>query len=273
MDLAEHFSIHGRTALVTGGSRGIGRGIATTLAAAGATVIVTARSANGLEETKAEVEAAGGSAVAIPADLQDEAAPLRLFEAATASCGAIDILVNNAAADRWSMAGPAQLMAVEDFDATLVTNLRAPFLLTGLVARAMIEGGGGAIVHVTSLAGDVGAANLAAYSASKGALTRWAEATAAEWGQYGIRVNCLSPGFIQTEGARGSWGDPQRRARMEAATSLGRLGQPKDIGLATLFLVSDAAAFITGETLHVDGGLLVGMPRAVLAGAGPQPTR
>ena len=220
---------------------------------------MTARSADGLEATKAEVEAAGGSAVAITADLQDEAEPLRLVEEATAACGAIDILVNNAAADRWSMAGPAHLMAVEDFDATVLTNLRAPFLLTRLVARGMIERGGGAIVHVTSLGGDIGAANLAAYSATKAALTRWAEATAAEWGPYGIRVNCVAPGFIQTEGSRGSWSDPQRRARIEAATSLGRLGQPKDIGLATLFLVSEAGAFITGETLHVDGGFLVGL--------------
>jgi NAD(P)-dependent dehydrogenase (short-subunit alcohol dehydrogenase family) len=183
----------------------------------------------------------------------------RLVEEATAAGDGIDILVNNAAAHRLSMLGPAHRMPIESFDATVLTNLRAPFLLTQLIVNGMIERGkGGAVIHITSVSQAVGAANLAAYSATKAAVARWAEATAAEWGAYDIRVNCVAPGLTETEAARGVWGDPEVRARVEATTCLGRLGQPEDIGLATLFLASKAAGYITGQTLHVDGGTVVG---------------
>ena len=259
MDLARLLSLEGQTALVTGASRGIGQAIATTLAGAGAQVVLTARSLDGLEATRAAIEADGGKAVVVPADLDDDADLRRLFDAATAAGDGVDVLVNNAAAHRLAMLGPSHRMPIESFDATVRTNLRAPFLLTQLVVNDMIERGrGGAVIHVTSVSESVGAANLAAYSATKAAMARWAEASAAEWGAYDIRVNCVAPGLTETEAAKGVWGDPAVRAKVEATTCLGRLGQPEDIGLATLFLASKAAGYITGQTLHVDGGTIVG---------------
>jgi len=259
VDLGRLLSLEGRTALVTGASRGIGRAIATTLAGAGARVVVTARSQDGLEETKAAIESDGGSAVVVPADLDRDDELRRLVGTATAAGDGVDILVNNAAAHRLSMLGPSHLMPIESFDATVLTNLRAPFLLTQLVVNDMIERGrGGVVIHITSVSQAVGAANLGAYSATKAAVARWAEASAAEWGAYGIRVNCVAPGLTETEAARGVWGNPEVRAKVEASTCLGRLGQPEDVGLATLFLASDSAGYITGQTLHVDGGTVVG---------------
>jgi NAD(P)-dependent dehydrogenase (short-subunit alcohol dehydrogenase family) len=259
VDLAGLLSLEGQTALVTGASRGIGRAIAIALGGAGARVVVTARSVDGLLETKSAIESDGGQAVVVPADLDDDGELQRLFEAATAAGDGVDVLVNNAAAHRLAMLGPSHRMPMESFDATVRTNLRAPFLLTQLVVNDMIErGNGGSIVHVTSVSQAVGAANLAAYSATKAAIARWAEASAAEWGAYDIRVNCVAPGLTETEAARGVWGDPAVRAKVEATTCLGRLGQPEDVGLATLFLASKAAGYITGQTLYVDGGTIVG---------------
>ena len=258
MDFPGAFSLSGRTALVTGASRGIGAGVARVLGQAGAHVILTARSAEALNDVAREITDAGGTATAVPADLA-AADGIDELLAAAAALGPIDVLVNNAAAHRLSMAGPSHLMSIEDFDTTMDVNVRSLFQLTQRIVRGMIEAGqGGSIVHVTSVAASVGPANLGIYAASKAALATWAQASAAEWGAYGIRVNCVAPGLIETEASRGAWEDPARRAAHEAANCAGRLGHPDDIGWATLYLASPAAAFVTGTTLQVDGGLVVG---------------
>lgn len=256
MTLQETFGLAGKTAIVTGASRGIGRGIATVFGEAGAQVVLAARGVDNLESAKAEIEAAGGSAVVIPTDLSDRDARAQLVQRTLEECGKIDILVNNAAARRWSLTGDAHEMDYDNFADTLDLNVLSPFELTQLAGRHMIERGeGGAIVNVVSIASWMGIPRLGAYSASKAALMRWSESTAVEWGEYGIRINNVGPGFIKTDETRGTWENPQMLAQVTGSTPLGRIGQPEDIGHACLFLASDAASFITGQTLYVEGGL------------------
>ncbi|MEE9277980.1 MAG: 3-oxoacyl-ACP reductase family protein [Dehalococcoidia bacterium] len=255
MAIPDAFSVQGRTAIVTGASRGIGRGIALVFGGAGANVVVAARSADQIEGVKNEIESAGGRAIAVKTDVAQYDDLRRLVEETKSAFGGIDILVNNAAASRWSLAGDAHEMSAEDFDVTMNVNMRAPFLLTQLVGREMIaRGRGGAIVNITSIGGWMGIPHLGVYSASKAALMRWSESTAAEWGQYGIRINCVGPGFTKTDETRKVWDDPDALAHLKATTPLGRPGEPEDIAYATLFLASRAADFITGQTLYVEGG-------------------
>ena len=254
--LPEIFSLAGKTAIVTGASRGIGRGIATVLSGAGAQVVLAARGVDNLEAVRAEIEATGGRALVLPTDISDRAARTHLVERTIEVFGKIDVLVNNAAAPRWSLTGLAQDMDYGNFETTLQVNVLAPFDLTQLVGKHMIERGeGGAIVNIVSIAAWMGIPRLGAYSASKAALMRWSESTAVEWGPYGIRVNNVGPGFIQTDETRGTWEDPAQLAQITGVTPLGRIGQPEEIGHACLFLASDASSFITGQTLYVEGGL------------------
>ena len=256
MSLQEIFSLTGKTAIVTGASRGIGRGIATVLGEAGAQVVLAARGVENLETVRAEIEAAGGQALVVPTDVSSRDDRLQLVQRTLAAYGKIDVLVNNAAARRWSLTGLAQDMDYENFETTLQVNVLAPFELTQLVGRHMIERGqGGVIVNIVSIASWMGIPRLGAYSASKAALMRWSESTAVEWGPHNIRINNIGPGFIQTDETRGTWDDPEQLAQITGVTPLGRIGQPEEIGHACLFLASDASAFITGQTLYVEGGL------------------
>ena len=256
MSLQELFSLRGKTAIVTGASRGIGRGIATVFGQAGAQVVLAARGVENLESLRAEIEAAGGEALVVPTDVSERDAQERLVQRTLEAYGKIDVLVNNAAARRWSLTGLAHEMDYDNFATTLEINVLAPFQLTQLVGRHMIERGeGGAVVNIVSIASWMGIPRLGAYSASKAALMRWSESTAVEWGPYGIRINNVGPGFIQTDETRATWDDPEQLAQIMGVTPLGRIGQPADIGHACLFLASQAASFITGQTLYVEGGL------------------
>jgi NAD(P)-dependent dehydrogenase (short-subunit alcohol dehydrogenase family) len=256
MSLQEIFSLAGKTAIVTGASRGIGRGIATVLGEAGAQVVLAARGVENLEAVRAQIEAAGGQALVVPTDVSEPNAQAQLVQRTLDTYGKIDVLVNNAAARRWSLTGLAHEMDYDNFETTLKVNVLAPFQLTQLVGRHMIERDqGGAIVNIVSIASWMGIPRLGAYSASKAALMRWSESTAVEWGPYGIRVNNVGPGFIQTDETRATWDDPEQLAQITGVTPLGRIGQPEDIGHACLFLASDASAFVTGQTLYVEGGL------------------
>jgi 3-oxoacyl-[acyl-carrier protein] reductase len=235
-------SLEGKTALVTGGSRGIGRAIALELARAGASVVVGYRS--GREEAEAVAEEAGGRAV--QADVSDPTEAKRLVEEA----GELDVLVNNAGLTR---DGLIVRMSDEDWRVVLDTNLGGVFHTCRAAARGMMKRRAGAIVNVSSIVGVHGNPGQTNYSASKAGIIGFTKALARELGERGVRANVVAPGYVRTRLTE-VLGE-ELTGQMLANTPLGRLGEPEDVASAVRFLSSDEAAFITGEVLLVDGGL------------------
>jgi NAD(P)-dependent dehydrogenase (short-subunit alcohol dehydrogenase family) len=243
------FALHGRTALVTGASRGIGAAIAVALDRAGARVALSARDRSRLDEVAASLQ---NSPVIIEADLADVAAPPRLAAAALDEFQTVDILVNNAAA-------AARLPTLE-LDATLIDNLyavnvRAPLLLITALLPAMQKSGRGSIINLSSVSGVVGTPRRAAYAATKGALDAATRSLARELGGDGIRVNAVAPGVVDTDLWARNKAIPGVTEQIDAQTALGRWAVPEDIADVVVFLASDAARFITGETICADGGM------------------
>jgi 3-oxoacyl-[acyl-carrier protein] reductase len=240
--VADFGSLEGRTAVVTGGSRGIGRAIAAELARAGATVVLGYRS--GAEEAR---EAAGEiGCTAVQADVSNPEEAKRLVEEA----GDVDILVNNAGVTR---DGLLARMPDEDWDVVIDTNLRGTFNTCRAVTRGMMKRRSGAIVNVSSIVGVHGNPGQTNYSASKAGIIGFTKALARELGSRGIRANVVAPGYISTRLTNEL--PEELKNAMLANTPLGRFGDPEDVAGAVRFLCSDAAAFVTGEVLLVDGGL------------------
>jgi 3-oxoacyl-[acyl-carrier protein] reductase len=235
-------SLEGRTALVTGGSRGIGRAIATELANAGAEVVIGYRS--GADEAKEAASEVGGKAVQADVSNADDAK--RLVEEA----GDVDILVNNAGVTR---DGLLARMSDEDWDVVIDTNLRGTFNTCRAVTRGMMRRRAGAIVNVSSVVGLHGNPGQANYSASKAGIIGFTKALARELGSRGVRANVVAPGYISTRLTNEL--PEELKGAMLANTPLGRFGEPEDVAGVVRFLVSDEAAFVTGEVLLVDGGL------------------
>lgn len=244
--------LRGRTALVTGSTSGIGRGIALALAAEGAHVAVSGRDAARGATTVEAIRAAGGRADFISADIGASAAAARgLAEEATVVLGGrIDILVNNAGI---YPVGPTTAVTDETLEALLAINIRAPHALVAVIAPAMAARGGGSIVNIGSWMGSLGIGFSALYGATKVALEQMSRSWAAEYGPSGVRVNSVAPGVVLTEGNEGA---KDVIAQMVAPTPAGRVGTPDDIGKAVVFLASDDASFIHAATLAVDGGIL-----------------
>jgi 3-oxoacyl-[acyl-carrier protein] reductase len=240
--MPEFCSLEGRTALVTGGSRGIGRAIAAELATGGADVVIGYRS--GAEEAGEVAGEIGGKAV--QADIADPEQAKRLVEEA----GEVDILVNNAGVTR---DGLLARMSDEDWDVVIDTNLRGTFNTCRAVTRGMMKRRSGAIVNVSSIVGVHGNPGQTNYSASKAGIIGFTKALARELGSRGVRANVVAPGYISTR-LTNELPDELKDA-MLANTPLGRFGDPEDVAGAVRFLCSDAAAFVTGEVLLVDGGL------------------
>jgi 3-oxoacyl-[acyl-carrier protein] reductase len=235
-------SLDGRTALVTGGSRGIGRAIATELAKAGAQVVIGYRS--GADEAQSVASEIGGRAV--QADVSDPEEAKRLVEEA----GEVDILVNNAGITR---DGLLARMSDDDWHTVLDTNLGGTFNTCRAVSRGMMKRRSGAIVNVSSIVGVHGNPGQTNYSASKAGIIGFTKALARELGSRGVRANVVAPGYISTRLTNELPEELQQA--MLANTPLGRFGDPEDVAGAVRFLCSDAAAFVTGEVLLVDGGL------------------
>jgi 3-oxoacyl-[acyl-carrier protein] reductase len=242
-----------RVAIVTGGSRGIGRAISTALAAAGATVVVNYRSnAAAADETIAAITASGGKAIAIQADVANGDDVKRLFSEVNSAYGRLDILVNNAGITRDTL---MMRMKDDDWDAVLDTNLKSQFLTTRAAISTMVRARYGRIINITSVVGLMGNAGQANYAAAKAGIIGFTKSVAREIGSRSITVNAVAPGFIDTE-LTAVLNDDMREA-LKKQIPLGRLGSPEDVAGVVTFLASDQAAYITGQTFNCDGGMVM----------------
>lgn len=246
--------LRGKAALVTGGTRGIGRGISLALGAAGARTIVSGRDLRSAEDVAAEIVAAGGAAEVLTADLMDDGSVAALVGDAVARFGDLDVLVNNAGIDADA---PAIDYELETWRRVLRFNLEVPFRLSQQAAQHFVAGGRpGAIVNIASVLGQVGTADACSYVAAKHGLVGLTKSLAIEWASRGVRVNAIAPGLIQTDMTSYLWNSDVAAAYVKGRIPLGRIGQPRDIGGAVVLLASDAGDFIQGETLAIDGGFL-----------------
>jgi NAD(P)-dependent dehydrogenase (short-subunit alcohol dehydrogenase family) len=249
------FDLTGKVAIVTGSSRGIGRSIAENLAAHGARVVISSRKADACATVVAAIRAAGGEAIAIPANISDKAGLQQLVDGTRAAFGPIDILVCNAASNPYF--GPAAGMGDEVFEKIMRNNVLSNHWLCTMVRPDMAAKKDGAIIIVSSIGGLKGSTEIGAYCISKAADMQLARNLACEWGPDNIRVNCIAPGLIKTDFARALYEDPKRKAAAEARFPLRRLGEPDDIGGIAVMLASRAGAFITGQSIVADGGATI----------------
>jgi gluconate 5-dehydrogenase len=248
------FRLDGKRGLVTGGSRGIGFGIAKALAEAGADIALVARSEDQLREARERLEATGRRIWLFPFDMGQVDGIDELYARITAETGGIDILINNAGGTR---RGPAESMSSEDWDFVINLNLTSVFTLCRAFARQRIESGNpGKIVNIASLMSESVREQNAPYAASKGGIRQLTKALAVDWARYGINVNAIGPGYIRTELTQSLWTDDKFDQWVRERTPAGRWGSPEDLAYAALFLVSPASDFITGHILYVDGGFL-----------------
>ncbi|MBK9545018.1 glucose 1-dehydrogenase [Candidatus Amarobacter glycogenicus] len=248
-----NFSLAGKVAIVTGGSRGIGRSIAVALAEAGADVCVAARKVEALEESVAAIRATGRKGIAVPTNVRDMDALQNLVNETKAQLGRIDILVNNAATN--PVFGPIANIDERAWDTTMNTNVKSAFFLSKMVREAMKEHGeGGTIINVSSTGGFRAGGGLGTYSVSKAAIIMLTQVCAKEWGVDGIRVNCIAPGLIKTEFSRALWDNEAALKNSRAQSPLRRIGEPDEMAGACVYFASEASSFTTGQTLILDGG-------------------
>ena len=249
-----HFSLSGKTALITGASRGIGLAIAQVYARSGANVILNARKPDVLAAAVASITDEGLSACALPMNAGwPEKAP-ELVAAAVAMFGGLDILVNNAAAN--PIFGPVELATPEVFTKIMNVNLHAPFELAKAARPHMQARGGGSIINMSSIGGRHPEPGLGIYSVSKAALLSLTQVLATEWGADNITVNAICPGLIKTDFSSALWSDAKTLQHMLRKQPVKRIGEGEDIAAMALYLASDAARFTTGATFTVDGGYL-----------------
>jgi gluconate 5-dehydrogenase len=250
------FSLTGKSALVTGGSGGIGRALSVALAEAGAAVAVHGRDEQDLEETGRQIEAAGGRAVILRAELADVEACRKLVADTVRELGRLDVLVNCAGTNRRR---PLAEATAEDFDYLMAVNLRSAFILCQEARAVMKAHGGGKIINIGSLTTTWGLGGVGVYGMTKSALGHLTKTLAVEWARDNIQVNCLAPGFIMTPlTEKGLWGDEVRRKWILDRVPARRPGEPEDLLGTALLLASRASDFLTGQVITVDGGLLAG---------------
>ncbi len=249
------FDMSGQTAVVTGSSRGIGLAIAHALAEAGANVVVSSRKAEACDAAVKEITAKGGKAIAVPANISRREDLENLIAETRKQFGPVNALICNAASNPYF--GPSSGMSDEVFNKVMQNNVLSNHWLSQLVYPDMKAAGGGSIVIVSSIGGLKGSAEIGLYCISKAADMQLARNLAVEWGPDNIRINCIAPGLIKTDFARALYEDPTRKAAAEARYPLRRLGEPDDIAGAAVMLSSRAGAFLTGQTIVIDGGVTV----------------
>ncbi len=254
------FDLTGHVALVTGTSRGLGQYFARALARSGADLVLTSRKREDLTAFQQEIESLGRKAVAVELDVRDEASITRMAEQAQAAFGSIDILVNNAGCN---VRKPALDISWQDWNQVLDTNLRGSFFVAQAIARQMVPRGYGRIVNIGSVTSVFGYAGLAPYTASRGGIRQLTMSLADEWGRHGITVNCLAPGWFQTEQNKVLYEDKEWVEQLRDRIPVKRPGAPNDLDGAIVFLASEESRYVTGQTLLVDGGISTGSMRAL----------
>jgi NAD(P)-dependent dehydrogenase (short-subunit alcohol dehydrogenase family) len=252
------FDLTGKAAIVTGGSRGIGRAIAERLAEHGARVVVSSRKLEDCQQGVDGITAKGGEAVAMACNIGRKPELQAMVDETISRWGGVDILICNAAINPHF--GPAMTMADEVFDKMMATNVKANLWLSHMCIPSMEARGGGAIVIISSIGGYKGSVKLGAYAITKAADLQLARNLAVEWGPKNIRVNCIAPGLVRTDFARALWEDPVNYRKRTRDTPLQRIGEPDEIAGAAVFLASPAGSFMTGQSIVIDGGVLAGAP-------------
>ena len=258
--ITEQLDFTGRVAIVTGGATGIGYATARQLARLGARVVICSRTADELERAAAAIaEESGSRCLAVPTDVKDEQAVIRLVERTVDEFGRVDILINNAGGTRM---GPLESIPTRGWDSIFELNVRSAYFCTREVGKHMIAQKSGAIVNISSNAGIHGVKGGAHYSAAKSALQMFTTVTAAEWGRHGIRANCVAAGMIASPRSVDAWHTAGLEpSAMASAIPLGRPGTPDEIANMIVFFASDAASYITGQVIAVNGGpSLSGIP-------------
>jgi gluconate 5-dehydrogenase len=261
------FDLSGKTAIVTGTSRGLGQHFARALAKAGADIVLTSRNRASLSTFETEIQALGRRTVSLELDVRYQHSIEAMVGAAESAFGHLDILVNNAGCN---IRKPALEVSWEDWNVILDTNLRGSFFMAQAVARRMISAKYGRIVNIGSVTSVAGYAGLGPYGASRGGIRQLTMSLADDWGKHGVTVNCLAPGWFQTEQNKALYEDQEWVKYLCERIPIKRPGEPQDLDGAIVFLASESSRYITGQTILVDGGISTGALRALGKGNIPE---
>lgn len=257
--MALTIDLSGKVALVTGGSRGIGRALAAAFANAGADVAITSRRLASLEPVQKELSATGRRVFSVQLDVRSEQSIRDMARAVLEHFGKVDILVNNAG---MNIRTPALELKWEQWDQVLQTNLKGAFFCSQSLAPQMIERGWGRIINIGSATCVNAYPDITAYCASRGGMLQMTKSLAAEWGPRGLTCNVLAPGWCRTEQTRVLWSDPEWVKMISTRIPVGRIAEPEELGAAAVFLASDFASYVNGELFMVDGGFTIGAVRS-----------